>query len=98
MTDRAPTIEAAIFGALGCTETKWYDAASKQIARFVRESEEYQRLLQIEAAATAWRNSLECDDWTVHMIEQNVTSPGMSALLKLVRADGEEAVIAKETK
>ncbi len=45
---------------------------------------ELTRLRKIEAAARAWRKSLEDDNWTKEAIEADVCRPGMSDLMKLV--------------
>lgn len=87
-----PDIQAAIYAALGCTRVdykrpKKIDQAAAQIANFVRASAEYQRLIAIEAAAIAWRKSLEDDCWTKDMIEgyPDAFRPGLPELMKLIR-------------
>jgi len=42
------------------------------------------RLLKIEAAAKAWRRSLEDDGWTRDAIEQGICRPGMRELMQLI--------------
>ncbi len=91
-TTRLPTIEASLYAALGCTEIKLrrgrahldIDAVATQLAAFVRESSEYQKLIAIEAAARAWRKSFEDDDWTDKMIE--ATRDGIPELMRLLRS------------
>lgn len=45
---------------------------------------EFSRLKKIEAAATAWRRSLEEDNWSKEAIESGFCRPGMGVLLKLI--------------
>jgi hypothetical protein len=45
------------------------------------------RLREIEAAAIAWRRSLEDDGWTKETIEEGVGRPGMAELMSLIPAD-----------
>ncbi len=87
-------VSDAIYAALGCTHidrrsVRKIQEAAEQIARFVEDCEEYKRLRAIEAAATAWRRSLENDNWAVDAIEDGACREGMAELLKLI-PDGRE--------
>lgn len=50
-------------------------------------NDELERLHKIEAAATAWRRSLEDDGWLQRAIEEGVCRPGMAELMKLIPAN-----------